>query len=231
MDKKTILVTGSNKGIGFEIVRQLAELGHQVILTARDEGKGLEAQRNLRTQNLPVHFLTLDVAHEESVRQAAGRVKSEFGKLDVLVNNAAVLLKSDRSLLRNDLSVTEETIRVNGLAQLAVTKSFHLLIPDGGRIIMASSSGGSMTDPVGGWSPAYCITKSLLGAMTRHLAYELSSRKISVTAFDPGWVRTDMGGHSAPRNVEHGADTPVWLATHDKIATGKFYRDRKEIPW
>ena len=96
---------------------------------------------------------------------------------------------------------------------------------------MVSSEGGSMTDPVGGWSPAYCISKSLLDAMTRHLAHDLSDRRVSVNAFCPGWVKTDMGGRSAPRNVERGADTGVWLATEVKIATGKFFRDRKEIPW
>ena len=88
-----------------------------------------------------------------------------------------------------------------------------------------------MSDPVGGWSPAYCISKSLLNAITRHLAYELKSKNISVNAMCPGWVKTDMGGKSAPRNVEQGADTAVWLATADKIPTGKFFSDRKEIPW
>ncbi len=96
---------------------------------------------------------------------------------------------------------------------------------------MTSSGGGSMTDPIGGWSPAYCVSKSALNALTRHFAYELSSQKISVNAYCPGWVRTDMGGKSAPRSVEQGADTAVWLATADKIETGKFYRDRKIIPW
>lgn len=96
---------------------------------------------------------------------------------------------------------------------------------------MTSSQGGSMTDPVGGWSPAYCLSKSFLNAITRHLANELSGRNISVNAFDPGWVKTDMGGPSAPRQVEEGADTVVWLATSEKISTGKFYRSRKEIPW
>ena len=230
MDKKIILVTGANKGIGLEMVRQLAQLGHQLILTARNETRGLEAQQNLKAQNIQAHFLTMDIDREESIQAAADKV-SEFGKLDVLINNAAILLKEDRSLLRSDFTVVERTIHTNALAQLTATRLFHGLIPDGGRIIMASSSGGSMTDPVGGWSPAYCITKSLLGAMTRHLAYELSGRKISVTAFDPGWVKTDMGGRSAPRNVEQGADTAVWLATHPHIVSGKFYRDRKEIPW
>jgi len=230
MEKKIILVTGSNKGIGYEMVRQLAKLGHQVILTARDEAKGSEAQKKLKGENLSVHFLVLDITNEASLQQAATKVKSEFGKLDVLINNAAISLRGDHSLLQNDSAITEQIINTNALAQLAVTRAFQSLIPNGGRIIMISSGGGSMSDPVGGWSPAYCISKSFLGAITRHLAYELSSRKISVNALDPGWVKTDMGGRSAPGSVEEGADTPVWLATTDKIATGKFFRNRKEIP-
>ena len=230
MEKKIILVTGSNEGIGYEMVRQLAKLGHQVILTARDEAKGSEAQKKLKGENLSVHFLVLDITNEASLQQAATKVKSEFGKLDVLINNAAISLRGDHSLLQNDSAITEQIINTNALAQLAVTRAFQSLIPNGGRIIMISSGGGSMSDPVGGWSPAYCISKSFLGAITRHLAYELSSRKISVNALDPGWVKTDMGGRSAPGSVEEGADTPVWLATTDKIATGKFFRNRKEIP-
>ncbi len=231
MEKKIILVTGSNKGIGIEIVRQLARLGHQVILTARDESKGLEAQKKLKTEDLVVHFVVLDITKEESIQQAFDRVKTNLGKVDVLINNAAILLKEDQSLLKNDRLIFEKTLQSNAFAQLKVTKLFYTIIPDGGRIIMTSSAGGSMSDPVGGWSPAYCVSKSLLGAITRHLAYELSIKKITVNAFDPGWVKTDMGGRSAPRNVEQGADTAVWLATHDKTATGKFFRDRREIPW
>jgi len=231
MEKKIILVTGSNKGIGYEVVRQLAKLGHEVILTARTETKGLEAAEKLKNENLFAHFLVLDITQEESILHAASKVKSEFGKLDVLINNAAVSLPGDYSLLKNDPAITEQIMNTNGSAQLAVTRAFHPLIPKGGRIIMVSSGGGSMSDPVGGWSPAYCVSKSFLGAITRHLAYELSARKIAVNAFDPGWVKTDMGGPAAPGSVEEGADTAVWLASTDKMATGKFFRNKKEIPW
>lgn len=101
----------------------------------------------------------------------------------------------------------------------------------GGRIIMTSSDGGSMSEPVEGWSPAYCVSKSLLNAITRHLAHELHDFGISVNAFDPGWVKTDMGGQSAPGSVEQGADTAVWLATSENPGTGKIYHHRKEIHW
>ena len=231
MEKKIILVTGSNKGIGFEMVRQLATQGHQVILTARDETKGIEAINKLKAEKLDVHFVQLDIVDNKSILSAFAKAKAQFGKLDVLINNAAILLKEDQSLLKGDASVFEKTLQANAFAQLDVTKQFHSIMPTGGRIIMTSSGGGSMSDPVGGWSPAYCVSKSLLGAITRHLAQELSSRNIAVNAFDPGWVKTDMGGSSAPRTVQQGADTAVWLATHEAIPTGKFFRDRKVIAW
>lgn len=231
MMNKIILVTGANKGIGFEIVRQLAKLGHHVILTSRDQAKGLEAQKKLKSENLDVYFAALDITVPSSIEQAAHKVKSDFGKLDVLINNAAISLRGDHSLLQNEPAITEKIVNSNALAQLTVTRVFQSFIPSGGGIIMISSGGGSMTDPVGGWSPAYCVSKSFLGAITRHLAYELSSRNIAVNALDPGWVKTDMGGRSAPGTVEEGADTAVWLATADKILTGKFYRNRRVIPW
>jgi NAD(P)-dependent dehydrogenase (short-subunit alcohol dehydrogenase family) len=229
--RKIILVTGANKGIGLEIVRQLSSQGHSVILTSRVEVNGIAAQALLRKENLSVDYVQMDVTSEESIRAACNKVKSSFGKLDVLINNAAILLKEDQSLLKTDLDLVQQTIQTNSIAQLAVTRAFQSLIPDGGRIIMTSSGGGSMTDPVGGWSPAYCVSKSFLNAITRHLAYELVGRTISVNAYDPGWVKTDMGGKSAPGRVETGADTAVWLATTEKTGTGKFYRSRKVIAW
>jgi NAD(P)-dependent dehydrogenase (short-subunit alcohol dehydrogenase family) len=230
-NKKVILVTGANKGIGLEIVRQLAGKGYTVILTSRNEAKGIAAVAQLKNQGLSVDYVQMDITSEESIREAFTTVKAGFGKLDVLINNAAVLLKEDQSLLRNDLSILKQTIDSNAYAQLMVTKIFFPIISAGGRIIMTSSDGGSMSNSVGGWSPAYCVSKSFLNAITRHLAYELSNRKISVNAFDPGWVKTDMGGRSAPGSVEEGADTAVWLATTENISSGKFYRSRKEINW
>jgi NAD(P)-dependent dehydrogenase (short-subunit alcohol dehydrogenase family) len=158
-------------------------------------------------------------------------VQQQFGKLDVLINNAAILLKEDQSLLKNSWLTIDQSLQTDAMAQLMVTWHFQSLLNKGSRIIMTSSGGGSMTDPVGGWSPAYCIAKSLLNAITRHLAYEYTQQQISVNAFCPGWVKTDMGGKSAPRSVQQGADTAVWLATAEKIPTGHFFRDRKEIPW
>lgn len=226
-----VLITGANKGIGFEMARQLAQLGHQAILTARDPQRGQAAVSKLQSEKLPVFFIPLDITDGESIDQAVEKVRTQFGKLDVLINNAAILRKEDQSLNRNDWSLIEETIHTNATAQLNVSRKFLPLLPRGGRIIMTSSGGGSMTDPVEGWSPAYCISKSLLNAITRHLAHELQPMGISVNAFCPGWVKTDMGGKSAPRSVERGAETGVWLATAEDPGTGKFFRDRKVIPW
>lgn len=227
----TILVTGANKGIGFEVARQLATRKHNVVLTGRDSAKGKDAVDQLKEEGLDVHFLLLDVTDEASIKQGAKEVKEQFGKVDVLINNAAVLLREDQSLSYGSTEVFHKTMRTNVFGPLLMVRHFLSLIPDGGRIINTSSGGGSMSDPVGGWSPVYCVSKSALNAATRHLAYELASRNISVNAYCPGWVSTDTGGKSAPRTVERGADTAVWLATTAITETGKFFRDRKVIPW
>jgi NAD(P)-dependent dehydrogenase (short-subunit alcohol dehydrogenase family) len=229
--KKVILVTGANKGIGLEIVRQLARLGHDVILTARDKKRGKEAVEKLVEENLTAQFIQLDITDTRSIQTAVEQIKQKVGRVDVLINNAAILLKEDQALLNNTWDVIQTTIETNSMAQLQVARYFQTLFGKGSRLIMTSSGGGSMTDPVGGWSPAYCISKSLLNAITRHLAHEWTGQQISVNAFCPGWVKTDMGGKAAPRSVEQGADTAVWLATSDRISTGKFFRDRQEIPW
>lgn len=228
---KIILVTGSNKGIGFEVVRQLAKLEHTVVLSARDKAKGIHAQELLNKESLSVHFVSLDVTLEESIASAVEKIKSQFGRLDVLINNAAILMKEDQNLLNDSYAVFNNTMQTNVQGPLSMVKHFLPWIPKNGRIIMTSSGGGSMTDAVGGWSPAYCVSKSALNAVTRHLSYELSTKQIAVNAYCPGWVKTDMGGKSAPRNVEQGADTAVWLATNEMVGTGLFFRDRKVIPW
>lgn len=231
MDPKIILVTGANKGIGYEVVRQLCALGHRVFLSARNEAKGTEAVARLKAEGLHAHFLHMDVVQEEQVRVAAQEVARQFGRLDVLINNAAVLLREDKRVSDDPASVFEQTWRTNVTGPLLTVKYFLPLMQAGSRIINTSSGGGSMTDPVGGWSPAYCISKSALNALTRHLAFELANRQITVNAYCPGWVRTDMGGRAAPRSVQQGADTAVWLATAGVHETGKFFRDRRIISW
>jgi NAD(P)-dependent dehydrogenase (short-subunit alcohol dehydrogenase family) len=231
MEKKVILVTGANRGIGFEIVRQLAKQGHDVILTARDALKGRKAVEKLAAEWLTVGHIQLDVTDNRQIFEAFEIVRNEYNHLDVLINNAGIMSKNDRSILHANDSLVNEIIKTNALAPLEMVQAFAPLISKGGRVIMMSSGGGSMTDPIGGWSPVYCVSKSMLNSITRHLAYALAEKGVSVNAMCPGWVRTDMGGITAPRNVAEGADTAVWLATSDNIPTGKIWRNRKEIPW
>jgi NAD(P)-dependent dehydrogenase (short-subunit alcohol dehydrogenase family) len=230
-ESKIILITGANRGIGFEVVRQLATRGHCVLLTARSEEKGKEALARLKAEGLEAHFMLLDVRHEEQVRAAAQALAAKFKRLDVLINNAAVLFKEDKHLAADPTEVFEQTMRTNVTGALLMVKYFVPFMQAGARIINTSSGGGSMTYPVEGWSPAYCISKTALNALTRQLAHELAHRQIVVNAYCPGWVRTDMGGQAAPRSVQQGADTAVWLATANVRETGKFFRDRSIIPW
>jgi NAD(P)-dependent dehydrogenase (short-subunit alcohol dehydrogenase family) len=230
--KKTILITGANKGIGFETALQLGKLGHEIILTSRDADRLKEAFEKLKNEDIDVIGLLLDVSSETGIKSAVTEFSRLNKTIDVLINNAGIGLKADKSLLKNDEAVLFETLATNSIGPLRVSKAFLPFINRPGRIIMISSGGGSMTDPVGGWWPAYCVSKSLLNAITRHLALELAPENISVNALCPGWVRTDMGGPDASRNIEKGAETPVWLATEaNQKLTGMFFRDKKQIPW
>jgi NAD(P)-dependent dehydrogenase (short-subunit alcohol dehydrogenase family) len=230
--KKIILITGANRGIGFETARQLGKLGYHVIISARDEVKLQEALQKLKKENMEVESLLMDLSNAKSIADAAREFSKRKLKLDVLINNAAIGLKGDRSILQNEETILTETLNTNCMGPLRVCKAFLPFMSSPSRIINISSGGGSMTDPIGGWSPAYCVSKSLLNALTRHLAYELESGNISVNAVCPGWVRTDMGGNAASRSVAKGAETPVWLATDaPQKFSGKFFRDKKEIPW
>ncbi len=230
--EKVILVTGSNKGIGYETVRQLAFMGQHVFISGRDEKSLRAAHKSFREMGLEIGALMMDVSDPESIAKAAEAFGESGLELDVLINNAAILNKDDSSLLKNAQEMNEAVIRTNCWGPLNVIRAFLPYMSRPGRIINISSSGGSMSDPVGGWSPAYCTSKSMLNALTRQLAHELEGEGISVNAVDPGWVRTSMGGESAPRNVEQGAACQVWLAMEagDEL-TGHFFRDRKIIPW
>ncbi len=229
---KTALITGSNKGIGFEIARQLGKKGFKVFISGRNEVKVKKSLGNLLDEGIDAEMLVTDISDLESIQRAAIEFMKLNLKLDVLINNAAILMKEDRSLLTNSPSINENTIQTNCYGVINITKEFLQFIPNGGRIINISSGGGSMTDPVGGWSPAYCVSKTTLNSITRQLAFELLGKNIAVNSVCPGWVKTDMGGQGASRLVEKGAETPVWLANEaPQSLTGKFLRDKKEIPW
>jgi NAD(P)-dependent dehydrogenase (short-subunit alcohol dehydrogenase family) len=228
---KAILITGSNKGIGFETARQLVKLGHHVILSARNEIRLKQAVEKLKSEQLDVDDLLMDISDEQSISLAVNEFAKRKIKLDVLINNAAVMFRNDLSIIQ-EKDILLPTLTTNSIGSLRVCNAFLPFMKNPSRIINISSGGGSMSDPVGGWAPAYCVSKSLLNSITRQLAYELGTKSISVNSVCPGWVRTDMGGKGASRSVETGAETPVWLATEARQdLTGKFFRDKKQIPW
>ena len=229
---KTALITGSNRGIGFETARQLGQKGFRVIISGRDISKVSEAASKLIDEGIDALSLQLDVTSPETIRRAVKEISGQDVRLDVLINNAAILRKEDKSLVNDPVEILDNTLRVNCYGPLFVIRELLPVMNKPGRIINISSEGGSMSDPVGGWSPAYCVSKTLLNSVTRQLANELSGENITVNAVCPGWVKTRMGGRSAKRSVEKGAETPVWLASEaPQYLTGKFFRDKKEIPW
>jgi len=232
--EKIALVTGANKGIGFEIVRQLAQAGFQVFLTARDRQRGEEATEKLQQDGFNVAFLQLDVADETTIDQLAKELASQIDHLDVLVNNAGILLdESNASILDVEPATILETLQTNTLGPLRLIQKLVPLLTksNSGKVINVSSGGGQLTD-MGDWAPAYSLSKTALNAVTGMMAAALKDKNIVVNSICPGWVRTDMGGSSASRSVEQGADTVTWLATEaPSDLTGKFLRDRKVIPW
>jgi NAD(P)-dependent dehydrogenase (short-subunit alcohol dehydrogenase family) len=229
---KTALVTGANKGIGREVARQLAKKGFHVFVGARNPGAGRKAADEIAKQGGKATLLEIDVTNHASVKAAVREFSKIADHLDVLVNNAGIMMDGDDAILEITDDIFRKTIETNVLGALRVTRTFaHLLAKSKApRIINVSSGGGQLTGGADGWSPAYCISKTALNGVTSQLAAALP--KFAVNSVCPGWVRTDMGGRNAPRSVEEGADTIVWLATAaPQTLTGKFLRDRREIPW
>lgn len=174
----------------------------------------------------------MDVSSQESIETSARQFALKSLKIDVLINNAGINLKGDKQLLQNEKNILDRTLSTNSFGPLFVTKAFLPFIRSPGRIVMISSGGGVLNGNVAGWAPAYCVSKTLLNAITKQLAHELKDKNISVNAVCPGWVRTDMGGPGATRPVEKGAETPVWLSSEaSQDLTGLLFRDKKVISW
>jgi NAD(P)-dependent dehydrogenase (short-subunit alcohol dehydrogenase family) len=230
MSDKTVLITGANKGIGYEISRQLGELDYRVFLTARDKNLGKEAEEKLRKQNLDVEFVQLDVISSESIKSAFKNIKKKCSQLDLLINNAAILLdKAD--ILKMSIPLLQKTIDTNVYGVIEVIRRFLPMMGKGGRIINISSDQGSLAR-MGTYAPAYSISKVMVNAVTRQFANTLVNQGIAVNSMHPGWVRTDMGGRTAPLSLEQGAETAVWLATEAPHSfTGKFFSEKKEMEW
>ena len=231
--QKIALVTGANKGIGFEVARQLARKGFNVFLGARNPDAGRAAAEKLRSEGAgEVTFLELDVSNPQSIHRAAEEFSKQMDHLDVLVNNAGIALDDDENVLKVSPETCETTLRTNTLGPLLVSQVFVPLLNKSSapRIVNVSSGGGQLADGADGWAPAYCISKTALNGVTSQLTAALPN--FAVNSVCPGWVRTDMGGANATRSVAEGAAGIVWLAAEaPQTQTGKFWRDRKVIPW
>src|SRR5438874_4966797 len=229
---KTALVTGANKGIGREVARQLAAKGFHVFVGARDRRAGRKAADEIGKRGENATFLEIDVSDNSSVVAAADMFAKAADHLDVLVNNAGIIVDGDHAILEVSDDLLRKTLETNTLGPLRVTRAFVPFLKNSKapRVINVSSGGGQLTGGADGWAPAYCISKTALNGVTSQLATALPN--FAVNSVCPGWVRTEMGGQNATRSVEEGADTIVWLATDaPQELTGKFLRDRKEIPW
>ena len=229
---KTVLITGANKGIGHEVARQLAAKGFHVFVGARNAKAGRKAADAITKQSGKATFLEIDVADNDSVRSAAREFLNIEDHLDVLVNNAGIIVEGDNAILKISDDLFRKTLETNTIGALRVTRAFAALLrkSKAPRVINVSSGGGQLTGGADGWAPAYCVSKTALNGVTVQLAAALPT--FAVNSVCPGWVRTEMGGENASRSVEEGADTIVWLASEaPQDLTGKFVRDRKEIPW
>lgn len=257
--KKTALVTGANRGIGFEVCRQLAKKDFQVILTSRDPGKGQIAVDSLKEAGLPIMYHQLDVTQSESIIQLTNFLRDEVKQIDVLVNNAGVHLdwedSPNASIFETKIATLRQTMETNVYGCLTLCQALIPLMKERnyGRVVNVSSrtgklsnmgkianipksSGGFTRDEFGniiwGGHLAYRISKAAMNVLTRILAAELEGTNILVNSVDPGTTTTDMTGQNVDRTPEQAADTILWLATlPDFSFTGNFFKDRKLIPW
>jgi len=222
-----ILVTGANRGIGHYLVTELHRAGHLVIGTARSKEKIKHAQ-----SDVPIPFELLDSSSGESVNQLAKKLQGDNISIRCLINNAAVLSEPELGLTQNSESAISRSLQTNSLGPLRLTRALLPLMTAGSQVIMVSSGAGAVCGEQAHYAPLYSISKSLLNAITIHLAHELKQKDIRVNAVCPGWVRTKMGGRTAPRSVEKGTETILWLVNQkDPKLTGMFFRDKEQINW
>jgi NAD(P)-dependent dehydrogenase (short-subunit alcohol dehydrogenase family) len=228
--KRTVLVTGANRGVGLAIARQLAELGNSVLLGSRDLKAGEDAAKSLRRLDLDVAPVHMDLTDAATIDAAINDIEKSGRQVDTLVNNAGVL--HEKPLLELTDAEIGDSIAVHLTGPLRLIRALvpNMVARGYGRIVNVSSGWGSFAEGMGG-PGAYGVTKAALNALTVRLAKELPSA-VKVNAMCPGWVRTRMGGQGATRTPDEAADTAVWLATlPDDGPTGGFFRDRKPIKW
>lgn len=227
--KPVILITGATRGIGFAAAKQLVARGAQIIIASRDGARAAEAAARVGDGACGV---ALDITDQASVEAAAKQIEDQFGQLDVLANNSAILLDHYQGLLELKPKVLLETLNTNVVGTLRVCQAFAPLLAKSSapRIVNVSSGAGQLDGEPQSWAPAYCISKTALNMLTQQLTAALP--EVMVNSMCPGWCRTEMGGSEAPRTPDEGADTLTWLALDAPHALrGKFVKDRAVIPW
>lgn len=230
------LVTGANRGIGFEVARQLGKQGIRVCVTARSDDKAKQAVAKLASEGIEAIAFACDVSSEKSIRELAVNVEKQLGRLDILVNNAGIFpdaKASGLSVFNSNLELVREAMDTNTYGPMLMMQAFIPLMKENnyGRVVNISSGMGQLSEMSGSYA-AYRMSKVSLNALTRIFANEVSGSNILINSVCPGWVKTDMGGANAERPVEKGAETPVWLATlADGGPSGGFFRDKETIAW
>jgi NAD(P)-dependent dehydrogenase (short-subunit alcohol dehydrogenase family) len=232
-ETRVALVTGANRGLGLETCRQLLAQGLKVVLTGRDEDALERAAATLRPPGDRVMTIRMDVVDVRCIKAAQETVERGFGRVDVLVNNAGVLIAEHDEVLSIPSEAYRHTFETNVFGVIEVCRVFAPAMARAGygRIVNVSSGAGQLAT-MSTYAPAYSMSKTALNAFTRILAHAYRAKGVLVNAVDPGWVRTDMGGPSAPRSPREGADTIAWLATlPDDGPSGGFFHDRRAIEW
>lgn len=239
-EQKIAVVTGANRGIGMEICRQLAAEGVKVVLTSRDEAKGKEAVQHFAQMGLNLDYHQLDVTDEKSIKALAAYMEEKYGRCDILVNNAGIFPDTSSAggggwptVFETDIDTMRKGMETNVYGAMRMCQALVPLMKknDYGRIVNMSSGMGQLSEMNGG-CPSYRLSKTALNALTKTMSQDLKDTNILVNCMCPGWVKTDMGGPGATRELPEGADTAIFLATlPDNGPTGKFFRDRKEFEW
>ena len=239
-DKKIALITGANKGIGFEVARQIASAGWTVLAAARDEERGKAAAAKLQAEGLDVQFIHIDLDDHATARDAAETIRNQFGKLDLLINNAAIAGEGDATPSKVSVETVQTVMQTNYVGSVAVTQAMLPLLQHGGKtqIINVSSELGSVSlhnDPNWQYAPvkllAYCASKAALNMFTVQLAYEFRDGNISVNSINPGYTATDLNNNHGTQTLEEGAAEIVRVALLDVPVSGKFLDQSGEIAW
>jgi NAD(P)-dependent dehydrogenase (short-subunit alcohol dehydrogenase family) len=237
-ERRIAIVTGGNRGMGFETCRQLGSLGYKIVLTSRERALGEAAAEKLMNDGLDVEPFRLDLTRAEDIAALVVHVQRRLGRVDVLVNNAGIYLEIAGPAVRDRTSafdarmeVVRAILETNLLGPLSLSQGLIPLMRERayGRVVNVTSAMGQLSE-MGGGAPGYRLACTGINSMTRFFAQELRDSNVLVNSVDPGWVRTRST--EATRSVEEGVETAIWLATlPDGGPSGQFFRDKQPIPW